>query len=321
MRLFFSAVATAIALSIGQIANAADMPVKAPAMTAADWAGWYAGIAGGAGFGQARQTDTSPFSSGRYNTKGAIAGATLGYNWQKGRYVYGIETDLSYANIRGSTVGTDPTFGNCVATHCESAIKALGTLRGRVGMTWKNLLPYVTGGLAYADLHGAEGTGVPGSFGGSGSKWVAGWTLGGGVEAKLTPKWSGKIEYLYVDLGDKTCLHRFPRHFLRPEFARHRACFARRHQLPILADYRFLRRRIRDPVERITLVRKALRDPGRFRRAQGSAERRAFGDAALDEVGGLQRKHRRGPALRQGRKPCQALSWAEASERAQPSSA
>jgi outer membrane immunogenic protein len=59
-------------------------------------------------------------------------------------------------------------------------------------------MPYLTGGVAYADLHGSEGTAA---FGGSGSKWVAGWTVGGGIEAMFTPQWSGKLEYLYVDLG------------------------------------------------------------------------------------------------------------------------
>lgn len=198
-------VAFGAALSI-QAASAADLPVKAPpaAIASPHWAGLYVGLAGGYGWGRAEQTDATPFSSGTYNTTGGVIGGTIGYNWQSGPVVFGVETDLSYANITGSTVGTDPVSGTCataVAPHCESTIAALGTVRGRIGYAWKNLLPYVTGGLAYAKLDGLEG--IAGN-GGSGSSWVAGWTIGAGLEAALAPHWSAKIEYLYVDLGNPT---------------------------------------------------------------------------------------------------------------------
>ena len=63
------------------------------------------------------------------------------------------------------------------------------------------LIPFVTGGFAYAHVHGEEGDVPPTAFG-SGSKWVGGWTVGGGLEGKITANWSGKVEFLYVDLGD-----------------------------------------------------------------------------------------------------------------------
>lgn len=201
MRHLTLAVFAIVAAGSVQIASAADVPVKAPVHKApaamvvgADWAGFYVGFAGGYGFGQAEQTDPTPFTSGIYDTGGGLIGATLGYNWQSGQTVFGLETDLSYADIKGSTTGA----GNCALPNCESTIRALGTARGRFGLAWKNLMPYVTGGLAYANLHGSEG--VPGA-GGSGSKWVPGWTVGGGIEGILAPNWSAKVEYLYVDLG------------------------------------------------------------------------------------------------------------------------
>jgi outer membrane immunogenic protein len=182
---------------------AADLPVKAPAyvlpaaVIAPTWTGLYVGVAGGFGWGRAEQTDPIPFTSGTYKTRGGLIGGTLGYNWQSGPAVFGLETDLSWANIKGSTAGI-PGNG-CALLHCESTMSALGTVRGRLGLVaWQNLLPYVTGGLAYAKLHGAEGVA---GFGGSGSKWVSGWTIGGGLEGMLTPNWSAKVEYLYVDLG------------------------------------------------------------------------------------------------------------------------
>jgi outer membrane immunogenic protein len=206
--MFRFALAALAAVSLSHVASAADIPVKAPAartfvatpLTAFPvWSGWYAGIAGGGGWGQAEQSDPFPFTSGRYDISGGLVGGTLGANWQSGSWVFGLETDLSWANIEGSTRGIG---GACAGAprNCESEIRALGTARGRVGLAWNNVLPYVTGGLAYADVHGAEG--VAGA-GGAGSKWVTGWTVGAGVEAMLAPQWSGKLEYLYVDLGNK----------------------------------------------------------------------------------------------------------------------
>ena len=211
MRCLFVASLSAAALSLAAIggASAADLPVKAPAydapaaVAAPSWTGWYVGVAGGGGWGSAEQTDLTPFSSGRYDTRGGVIGGTVGYNWQSGPVVFGLETDLSYATLKGSTTGTDPASGTCGGAHCESEIRALGTVRGRLGLAaWDNLLPYVTGGLAYANVRGEEGNGGPTAFG-SGSDWIAGWTIGAGLEGKFAPNWSAKVEYLYADLkGD-----------------------------------------------------------------------------------------------------------------------
>jgi outer membrane immunogenic protein len=200
--------AAAALLASGSFASAADMPAKAQVYQApvpvlmASWNGWYIGATGGWGWGNAEQSDNTPFSSGVYDTDGGLIGATAGYNWQSGNLVFGAETDLSYSWIQGSA--PQPSAGNCGGSglgRCESEINALGTLRARVGYAFGNFLPYVTGGLAYAHVHGEEGDVPPTAFG-SGSKWVAGWTLGGGIEGKITANWSAKAEFLYVDLGD-----------------------------------------------------------------------------------------------------------------------
>jgi outer membrane immunogenic protein len=134
----------------------------------------------------------------------STAGATISTvglsaeHWQSGAVVYGLETDLSWANIEGSTRGRPTDLCANTPARCDSEIRALGTARARIGLAWGNVMPYATGGLAYADLHGSEGDA---SRGGSGSKWVAGWTVGGGIEAMFASQWSGKLEYLYVDLG------------------------------------------------------------------------------------------------------------------------
>lgn len=162
------------------------------------WSGFYAGIAGGAGWGAAEQSDTSifgPFTSGRYYTRGPIFGLSAGYNWQAGAIVVGAETDLSLSAIKGKE--TTPTV--CINTNCQSEIQVLGTVRGRLGLAWRDWLPFISGGLAYAKLRGSEGPFL--GLGGGGSTWVAGYTIGGGAEVKLASQWSAKFEYLFVDLG------------------------------------------------------------------------------------------------------------------------
>jgi outer membrane immunogenic protein len=204
-RLLVALFAVAAGLGPGAAAYAADLPVKAApaAVVTQAWTGWYVGLSGGYGWGHSRQRDDSPYDSQPYRIEGGLVGGTLGANRQFGSIVVGAETDLSYSWITGSTIGFDPVFDVCggIIPRCETTIRALGTLRGRVGVAAGALLGYLTGGLAYANLHGKEGDGPAGGAFGSGSEWVTGWTAGAGVEGIIAPNWSAKIEYLYVDLG------------------------------------------------------------------------------------------------------------------------
>ena len=116
-------------------------------------------------------------------------GGTLGYNWQMGQAVFGLEGDVDWSNIRGSAA-----CGGGV-TVCETRNDWLGTFRGRVGYAFDRFLPYVTGGLAVGDIK----TSIAGL--GSTNDTKAGWTVGGGIEAAIAGPWTAKVEYLYVDLG------------------------------------------------------------------------------------------------------------------------
>ncbi len=175
-------------------AQAADlparMPVKAPAYVPPqlyNWTGFYIGINGGGGWGRSDFSGPA-FPTGSFNTSGGLVGGTLGYNWQTGPVVFGLETDIDWSNIKGSAP--------CGVTTCSTTNNFLGTFRGRLGYAgWDRFLPYITGGLAYGDIH----TNVA-AFG-SGSSTRAGWTLGGGLEFAIAGPWTAKVEYLYVDLG------------------------------------------------------------------------------------------------------------------------
>jgi opacity protein-like surface antigen len=111
----FAAVST---VAYAQIASAADMPVKAPGYKAPvvaplyNWTGPYIGIAGGYGWGHSNQTDPGIIinDDGSYGVNGGLLGGTLGYNWQQGTWVFGVEGDYSWADISGSsnTCGPHP---------------------------------------------------------------------------------------------------------------------------------------------------------------------------------------------------------------------
>jgi outer membrane immunogenic protein len=198
------------ALAAAGAAHSADLIrpiVKAPAAPAAllwDWTGSYIGIQAGGGWGEARQTDSSPFSSGWYGISGGLVGITGGYNWQVGQAVIGFESDSAWSNIGGSTNGFSGFNGPCggATPHCEAEVQYFGTARLRLGYAMGRWLPFVTGGMATGYLHGAEGDTVANFAAGSGAAFHFGWTVGGGIEAMIDPHWSAKIEYLYADLRD-----------------------------------------------------------------------------------------------------------------------
>jgi outer membrane immunogenic protein len=177
-------------------ANAADMYVpSAPgpggykdAPWAPTWTGFYIGAQGGGGWGDSIQTFNAG-STARFDISGAEGGATLGYNWQIRQWVLGVEADFSASNIKGSTHST-ATYG--CGTTCSTNVSSFGTLRGRLGYAWNNVLLYGTGGLAYGDIESNLD-------GGTVSNWRSGWTAGAGAEYEFTRNWSAKLEWDYVN--------------------------------------------------------------------------------------------------------------------------
>jgi outer membrane immunogenic protein len=190
----------AIAFAAGT-AHAADLVKPAPAIQQPDWTGFYIGLQAGGGWGQADQTDAIPFDSGWYDVSGGLVGATWGYNWQVGWLVVSFESDAAASNIRGSTTGDAGLNGPCGGRSCKATLQWFGTDRLRLGYAYGRWLPYVTGGMAWGYIHGEEGDGT-GNPSGSDSEFHFGWTVGGGVEAQIDPRWSAKVEYLYADLRD-----------------------------------------------------------------------------------------------------------------------
>jgi len=186
---------------------AADLPVKALPPPPPGWTGPYGGIVGGYGSGPSDQTDPGPIQlpvpnfggveDGHYTVRGAMAGGTMGYNWQRGVWVYGIEGDLSWANLSGQSNICGPA--TATPHPCGTNLNTFGTFRGRLGYAagaQADWLLYITGGVAIGDVRGWDALGPV-----SGHDWRAGWTAGLGVEKRFAPHWTAKLEYLYADLG------------------------------------------------------------------------------------------------------------------------
>jgi outer membrane immunogenic protein len=164
-------------------AQAADLNrgyYKAPAAYAPppvySWMGPYIGLNLGYQWGDVTHNPAEP--------SGFAGGLQIGHNWQMGQFVYGLETDIQLSGADDKFAGwkfSNPWFG---------------TARARAGVALNNILLYVTGGLAYGRVEGEF-------LGFSESKTHFGYTIGGGMEVGLTPNWSAKAEYLWIDLGDR----------------------------------------------------------------------------------------------------------------------
>ena len=167
-------------------AFAADLPVytKAPVVAVVyDWTGFYIGTNLGYSWGRGSTdgivTGTQNVSvargpslvssvntvlaalplTGRADVNGFIGGGQLGYNWQRERWLFGLEGDIQFSNERGSgdvcTVAGCPA-GSSVFTR-DYKLDWFGTARGRVGfLPAERILLYVTGGLAYGDFSGSS---------------------------------------------------------------------------------------------------------------------------------------------------------------------
>jgi outer membrane immunogenic protein len=177
-------------------APAAYVPVAAPIY---NWSGIYVGINGGYGFGDSAWSPAGFTGTGNFDVNGPLVGGTVGVNFQTGQFVFGVEADIDWSDINGSTTNAT-TCGTDTCTF-QTRNDWLGTVRGRVGYAFDRLLIYATAGGAYGDIKGTF-TDVTTPFTASASNAQFGWTAGGGVEYGITENLTAKVEYLFVDLSN-----------------------------------------------------------------------------------------------------------------------
>jgi high affinity Mn2+ porin len=169
---------------------------KAPAVARAGWSGFYLGGHtgyGGAGLGPGTNPLPSQGVFFPHSSTGMIAGYQAGYNWQSASgIVVGFEADVTLT----SPLDRPPL----VPAPFNTTFDYFGTARGRIGYAFGALLPYVTGGLAFAGTH-IDINDADGEPAARRSGTHLGWAAGTGVEVALQGPWSAKLEYMYLHLG------------------------------------------------------------------------------------------------------------------------
>ncbi|MXQ13543.1 outer membrane protein [Microvirga makkahensis] len=210
------------------MASAADLPYRAapvapvPAVAAVSWTGFYAGVHGAwlRDEGEALRTGLSGVSPGAIPARAGLSdsglggGAQIGYLWDFGSLVAGLEADLTAMDVgrTRSFEGVEDPFS--LRTDLSSQMSLFGSVKGRLGLAMPSLVPfverslvYVTGGLAYARIeHRSQITVTPPGVGPQASSdgWKTGFVLGAGTEHMLTDSVSLKTETLYYNLEDET---------------------------------------------------------------------------------------------------------------------
>ena len=188
--------------SIGVAAVAAAAlaapPLAAQQASNSKWEGFYAGLNAGGLWQTTNTSITENNTFGGFNGQGGgfIGGAQAGYNYLVGPVLLGGEVDFQGSTLTQSiSGGAGPSF-----IGATSAIPWFSTFRGRAGYPLGSFMPYVTGGAVWGHQSLSGFDSISGPFSASNNFWT--WTVGGGVEGKLTDQWSAKLEYLYMGTPD-----------------------------------------------------------------------------------------------------------------------
>jgi len=171
-----------------------------------DWSGFYIGANGGWGSSRNCWNDAIDGAGvlfgaeGCHDATGGVAGGQIGYRWQSAGWVFGVEAQGDWADLRGSSASL--AFAG---TTNRSKIDAFGLFTGQVGYAWNNALLYVKGGAAITDSRFTNldtATGIVTSSTGDNTRW--GGTIGVGLEYGFAPNWSVGVEYDHLFMQDKT---------------------------------------------------------------------------------------------------------------------
>jgi outer membrane immunogenic protein len=191
-------------------AVAADLPARTytapPPMMAAsyDWSGFFIGANGGWGsshkcWDNTTQAGVFVGAEGCHDATGGVAGGQVGYRLQSSAWVFGIEAQGDWANLRGTNI----SVFNAANTN-RTRIDAFGLFTGQVGYAFNTALLYMKGGAAVtADRYDQWTTAgnVLVATGTADNRW--GGTVGGGVEFAFAPNWSAAVEYDHLFMGNK----------------------------------------------------------------------------------------------------------------------
>ena len=197
-------------LSVGfsVAATAADLSpaYKTPLPLPFTWTGVY--IGGNAGYGwQANSNDivlTDPSATtAALKQTGGFVGLQMGYNYQMGLLVLGIEGDVQAANIKNSFTRVIDAAGDTL--NASGNVDEFGTIRGRIGAAFDQVLVYATGGAALGGLSNTLNVTTAGGFASlQNDSTQLGYTVGAGIEYAVNRNWSIKGEYQYINFGSES---------------------------------------------------------------------------------------------------------------------
>lgn len=185
-------------------ASAADMAVKAPPPAPLpviyNWSGFYIGANGGWGQAHACVDLVTPagatVADGCRDASGGVVGGQIGYRWQTGQFVFGVEGQGDWADLSASRVSL---FNPVVSETAK--VDAFGLFTGQIGYAWNAALLYVKGGAAVTSnrfdvFSTATGVGLVSS---TSTRW--GGAVGVGFEYGFAPNWSIGLEYDHLFMG------------------------------------------------------------------------------------------------------------------------
>jgi high affinity Mn2+ porin len=190
-------------MAAARVAEAGDLPVKAPPpgpVPYYDWTGFYVGGHVGYSMGHANSTLSDPDPAIFGNSFSSLyAGLQAGYNYVlPSHLLLGIDADLTFPNYFEN--GAIFTGGTIQGTTVTDQIDYVATLRGRFGYAFDHWLIYGTGGLAWSQARFGETPGIASDE----DKILltrTGWALGFGAEVAIARDWTARIEYLYDQFG------------------------------------------------------------------------------------------------------------------------
>jgi outer membrane immunogenic protein len=212
MKKFLLGTVGLVALGVAAPASAADLAARPytkapPPMIAAayDWSGFYIGANGGWGTSRNRWDildNGFVLPEGSHDADGAVAGGQIGYRWQAASWVFGLEAQYDWSDMRGSRISNQFFLLPGDVTD-RTRIRSFGLFTGQVGYAWNNALLYVKGGAAVTDNrfdHRFTGTNVI-IDSSSETRWGA--AAGVGVEYGFTPNWSVAVESDHLFMGNR----------------------------------------------------------------------------------------------------------------------
>ena len=203
--------ATAALIAFAAPAAAADLAARPytkapPPMIAAvyDWSGFYIGANGGWGSSHNCWTQTPGGvvigSDGCHDSTGGVAGGQIGYRWQSGTWVFGLEAQGDWADLSGSN--NSLLFPGFFTN--QTKIDAFGLFTGQIGYAVNNVLLYAKGGAAVTDNRYRTFVTGTNTIAASASDTRWGGTVGVGLEFGFAPNWTAGVEYDHLFMQDNT---------------------------------------------------------------------------------------------------------------------